>query len=304
MTRYFMSYNDYINNGKILDKNVDIHSDDMKLFKKCGNGEYIVEPLIYFFEYSENYFEYIEHLQRKRPNISFMIELTQDEAISIPKFLVKTFDNVSLNRLKEIKQDKEIELLEYDVMDEISFDDIEKGRKVLVHKINNDSYQLNIFDDFNFKINAYAIAEGVYFYTEDKRVLDRFRYKTTTFEKDKNDQYKLNHHRLIIIDSIGEDRISDHDSNTYKYLYSIYNTSKVVYIINDGNQYGLLTIKSPLAKKGFILNESIDNIISNPLLEPLYKYINIYELKNGKYEKISLEDYKNKHILKYIKKPN
>ena len=294
--RYFISYENLINNSE-LDKDITIHSEELKLVHKKKNGEYLIEPLVNFTSNKLELDSFIKSVEEKRKNITFMVELTSEEAKKVhPIFLKRFKDNKLLN------EDKYIKLLDKDVITFMDYKEVISGRHIYLNSINNNEFNLSITKP-DKSIYEYNIGEGEYFYTEVERTLEKYSDKIIEIENIDKNKYKLHRHKLLVIDSIGKDRVIGLGRETYAFLYRVCFESKPVYIEEDDNNYKIYTSVENNTKKAYILeNQNLSNIIYDSAVQPLFKYINIYELEDGVYKKTPLQTYIKEY--KYTKKPS
>ena len=296
--RYFITYDNYINNSD-LDKKVDAYSEDIKLIHKKKNGKYIIEPLIFFTKNKLELDSFIKEVEKKRDNISFMIELTSEEAKKVHPIFLKRFDNDKL-----INPDNSIKLFERDVVDYMDSKEFYNGRFINLESTKDDLYKLSI-KSVNKKSEHMDIGEGEYFYSEIDRTLEKYSDKVVEIELVSRNKYKIKKHRLLIIDSVGQDRLVGLSKDVFQFLYKVFFNSKPVYIKDEEYKSIITTKRTPNYKKAYIIkDENIDTLIFNNNIKAIFKYINIYELVDGVYKKTSLESYINENIHKYTKKPS
>jgi len=126
----------------------------------------------------------------------------------------------------------------------------------------------------------------------------------TEIKKIKHSTYEITKNRLFILDSINTSNIIGFNANNYNCLDRLSLNSTPVFIENKPNGYNISMKENNYNSKGYIINSIyLNNLLKNNAIEPLIKYINIYELEDGIYKKQSLEEYlKDKKILKYTKK--
>ena len=313
MIKYFISYKNLINDNTI-NKKIDIHSPELKMLKKTKNGEYKEIPILYFVGYVENLLSFIDKIENRKPNISFMVELTSGESKKLNNLFIKKYEITKENNLKLIKDNKEIELLNFNVLMNLKPIEAEKCKIVILTKEKKD-FTISSLDKTFINGNLLEkrknlkkdnMINDLYFYTEDEELIEKYKEKTILLKKINEDKYQLLKHKIFIIDSISQDRISDLTSNTFRCLYELCNSSIQVFIKEEDEEYEILSEKIDNSKKGYlILLENFESLLYNYSIEPILKYINVYELENRKYIKKPIEEYmKENDILKYIKKPS
>ena len=294
--RYFISYENLIKNSS-LDKNVDIFDESLKLVYKTKKGKYIIKPLLVFTKNKLEIDSFIKEVEEKRKNITFMVELTNEEAKEIHPIFLKRFEGDKL-----LNPDEKIRLLEKDVVDDMTSKEFSNGRFINLKSIGDNLYKLSI-NSSNKSIRDLSIGEGEYFYTEIDRTIDKYKDKVIEIELVDRNKYKINNYKLLLIDSIGQDRLIGASREIYKYLYKVYLDSKPLYINEKDGNITINNKRDEYSKKVYILkDETIDSIIYNSNIRSLFKYINILEYKNGAYKNTSLESYIKEK--KYIKKPS
>ena len=301
--RYFISYYNYVNNSK-LSKDINTNSIELKLVTK-SNDNYSINSVIDVVEKISDFNSYIKDVgldhfikfvEKERDNIEFMIELSSEEASMIhPAFLKRFKDNNFVN------QDKKIRLLEKDVVDLMNTKEFTNGKFIYLNHSDDDLYELSIApkNDGNYKL-----GEGKYFYTEIDRTLDKYDDKVLEIELSTKNKYSLKKHKMIVIDSVGQDRLIGLSVEACSFYYKECLKDRAIYIKEYDEKSHIYPNLIPNSKKAFIMeDESIDSLLHNSLITPLFKYINIYELVDGVYKKTSLQEYvKNNRY--YVKKPN
>ena len=301
--RYFISYYNLVNNSD-LKKDINTNTKELKIVSKSENNytinsiEKVVKEIANFDSYIDNVGldKFIKLVEKERDNIEFMIELSSEEANKIhPVFLKRFKDNEFINN------DKKIKLLEKDVVDLMNTKEFTSGRFIYLNKSDDESYELSI----NPKNETdYSIGEGKYFYTEIDRTVEKYEDKVLEIELTSKNKYMLKRHRMLVIDSVGRDRLIGLSREAYTFYYRECLNDKIIYIKEYEEKSFIYPNLIPNSKKGFIIeNENIDTLLHNSFIEPLFKYINIYELVDGVYKKTSLQEYvKNNRY--YVKTPN
>ena len=296
--RYFISYQNFVNNSE-FEKKLDIFSPELKLVHKKNNGEYLIEPLLTFTKNKLELDSFIKEVEERKKDITFMVELTEKEAGKVhPIFLKRFKDNKLLN------DDKTIKLLDKEVVKFMDYKEISNGRYINLKSINGNSFVLTTkgTKKSNRENN---IGEGEYFYTEVERTIAKYNDKITEIEEISRDTYKLKKHKMIVIDSIGQDRVIGLSKDTYSFLYRVCFESKPIYIKEDDEDFKIYSNRVNNSKKAYILeNQNLSTLMYDSSIKPLFKYINIYELDNGVYKKTPIQEYINLNILEYTKKPS
>lgn len=312
MLRYFISYKTLIEDDK-LEMDLDLFSPELVIIRKNKDGNYRVEPILYFNGYRRDLVSYADKITQNKKDVSLMVELTEEDAKKINFLYLKKFetmDDENKNHLK-LLEDKEIKLISYNCYKNMSNKDIEDGYLVLLEKSYRDKLSIRILsDEYSVdrkKLICSGIGSDIYFYTEDEEVLEKYADEITAIKSCELDLYELTKQKVVVIDSISQDRVNDLNDSSLRALYELCNSSRPIYITEKDNFYNITFNKvDRYSKKGYmIVDFNIQNIMCDSLLLPLLKYINIYILENDSYEKINIEDYmKEKDILKYIKKPS
>ena len=313
MIRYFISYKTLIEDDK-LEMDLDLFSPELVIIKKNKDGNYRVEPILYFNGYRKDLISYADKITQNKKDVSLMVELSEDDAKKINSLYLKKFEtfdgeNKSLLRLLD-KDNKEIKFISYNCYKNMSIKDIENGCLVLLENSHRGNLSIKIlknkFSIDRKKIICSGIGNDIYFYTDDEEVLSKYEDEITELKMSELDLYNITKQKLVVIDSIPQDRLNDLNDSSLRALYEICNSSIPIFITEKDNMYNISLSKvDRSSKKGYmIVDFNIQNLMCDSLLFPLLKYINIYILENGSYEKINIEDYmKERDILKYIKKP-
>ena len=295
--RYFISYYNLINNSN-LKKDISVSSNELKLvFNK--NGKYFIESITSFVNSISELDTFIKKIESKRDNVEFLVELTSDEAKEVHPIFLKRFDNNNF-----VNSNKTIRLLDNSVVDYMDSKEFSNGRYINLKSSSDDLFLLSI-NNSNKSTRDLKIGEGEYFYTEIDRTIEKYNDKVVEIECVDRNKYKIKKHKLLVIDSIGQDRLIGASGDAIKFLYKSCFISKPIYIKEDENESHIYTKYVNDAKKAYVLKEeNIDTLIFNNNIRTLFKYINIYELKNDIYKKIPLETYINEKGYKYTKKPS
>lgn len=315
MVRYFISYKNLISDEK-LEMDLDLFSPELVIIKKNKNGSLRVEPILYFNGYRNDLITYANKITQNKNGATLMVELSEYLSSKISPLYLKTFETLDDEENKNILKEKElgeIKLINYNCYKNMILNEINNGYLVSVNSIPNKSdVTIEIINNKEYledrkKLLCSGIGNDIYFYTEDEELLERYQDEITILEEVNIDMYKILSHKLVIIDSISQDRVNDLNNSSLRALYEICNNSIPINITEKEYEGYDITLhkSSRISKKGyFIVNFNIHNLMCDSLLFPLLKYINVYELKDGTYSKTTIEDYmKEKDILKYIKKP-
>lgn len=310
MIKYFISYKNLINDN-VIDKDVDIFKEEFKILKKVNGNEYVELPLLYFLGYKTDLLPFISKVEHRKKNIRFMVELTSEEASKFNPLLINRYETNG-NKLKRIYDKDKVELIDFNTLLNMNADEISKGYMVLLTE-NNGRYEIESVnkEELYKNINKYRLdikdnnlLSDIYFYTNDKDLLDKYNLKKVSLLSTRFGYRPLNYN-ILTIDSISQNRIIDFLPNTYIGFVSISNNALPVYI-KDDNGYSISTkISDGSIKAYMIIDRNIETIMHNSYLMPLFKYINIYEYKDGRYIKRNIEEYITySKELKYIRKEN
>ena len=225
--------------------------------------------------------------------------------------IFETLDSKGNKNILKGKEDKVIKLINYNCYKNMSLKDSEKGYLVLLENSYRNNLCVRKFSSFNLErknIIISGIGNDVYFYTEDEDLIEKFEEDVTELKEKELDSYEIIKNRIIIIDSISQDRINDLNDSSLRALFELCNSSIPVYstLLEDDSYNLSLKGIDKSSKKGYmIVDFNIQTLMLDSLLIPLLRYINVYELENDSYKKTNIEDYmKERDILKYIKRPN
>lgn len=313
MIRYFISYKTLINDEK-LEMDLDLFSPELVVIRKNKDGNYRVEPILYFNGYRKDLVTYADKITQNKKDVSLMVELSEEMAKKISSLYLHTFETLDSRENKNIlkeKEDKVIKLINYNCYKNMSLKDSEKGYLVLLENSYRNNLCVRKFSRFNLErknIIISGIGNDVYFYTEDEDLIEKFEEDVTELKEKELDSYEIIKNRIIIIDSISQDRINDLNDSSLRALFELCNSSIPVYstLLEDDSYNLSLKGIDKSSKKGYmIVDFNIQTLMLDSLLVPLLRYINVYELENDSYKKTNIEDYmKERDILKYIKRPN
>jgi len=313
MIRYFISYKNYIKVGEI-EEDFNIYNEKLKLFKKNKQGDYRVEPIIYFNGYINDIKSFANILEKNKKGISLMVELNEKEITKFNPLYIKKFNSVeeNTNIIKKDSIDNELTLINYNTYINMNLKESSLGLLVCVTKDNkSDKFFINIKDNMEFITRKFVISDSIqndiYFYTDDLEIIEKYKNDTTVLKETDMGLYQIVKHKFLAIDSIPQTTVSDFNGACIRYLYKFCNQSIPIYknILNNENYEFTTKIDKKKKKLYLLYNLDLKNIIYNPTILPLLKYINIYELDSIGYKKINVEEYmKRENILKYIKRPS
>lgn len=316
MVRYFISYEDLLENN-MVNKTVTLYSSSLFIKKKYKKGLVKFEHIHYYRDNNNSILNYVRKLNYNKKGL-LMVELTKEEAEMFDELFVKKYEEIEENICKKIyDKDKEnIKLINF--RDLINFNEEELGKGTIVSLmpcISNKNYmyisadrsklsrEYNIIERRNMLLRE-SIGSDIYFHTNDEEMLERYKNNLTELKEVDFSTYEIVKNKLFILDSINNSDIIGFNSNNYYCLDVLSLNSTPVYIENIIDGFKLSTKEDNYNSKGYIINSMhLNNLLRNNSIEPLIKYINIYELDKGVYKKQNLEEYlKEKKILKYIRK--
>jgi len=313
MIRYFISYKNYIKVGEI-EEDFNIYNEKLKLFKKNKQGDYRVEPIIYFNGYINDIKSFANILEKNKKGISLMVELNEKEITKFNPLYIKKFNSVeeNTNIIKKDSIDNELTLINYNTYINMNLKESSLGLLVCVTKDNkSDKFFINIKDNMEFITRKFVISDSIqndiYFYTDDLEIIEKYKNDTTVLKETDMGLYQIVKHKFLAIDSIPQTTVSDFNGACIRYLYKFCNQSIPICtnILDNGNYEFTTKIDKKKKKLYLLYNLDLKNIIYNKKILPLLKYINIYELDSIGYKKINVEEYmKRENILKYIKRPS
>jgi hypothetical protein len=165
------------------------------------------------------------------------------------------------------------------------------------------SREYSIIDRRNILLKE-NIGCDLYFHTTDEELIERHKNNLTEIKEIAFCTYEIVKNKLFVLDSINNSDIIGFNGNNYYCLDMLTTNSTSIYIKNKDEGYKISIKEDNYNSKGYIINSiHLNTLLRNNSIEPLIKFINIYELDNGIYKKQNLEDYlKDKRILKYLKK--
>ena len=288
MIKYFINYTKY---KKLFNK--DNVEDRAYIIRRYDDDNYKTYSIDNFKD------DRFDIMQIDKFTNMIMIELTSEELDKIEEKDIEKYEDINNGYLKKFYYRYElndIELINYSVFINMSIYESELGKLVKVTKNNDGSlYISDRIDEFTYrdrnKIQSTGLGCDIYFYTENEDLLNKYKDSKTTLKNIDINKYNLEEHKLFIIDSLSQDRVYDFTNETYKRFIELTSDSIKVSISED-NVIEILEGFSSVFKKGYIINNSnFSNMLYDPSMAPLLKYINIYELNNGHYKKISIKDY-------------
>ncbi len=309
MIRYFVNYEDYLKCKHDIPNETDIY-----IARKNSDGNYNI-VLISLFKDIEN-IDRIKQAIAKDSSIKslLMVEIKLEERDEFSSFKIKEFERVGNGKYRPILDD--LKLLNCRFFAYSTEQDAGKGYviEVLPHE-DNDEY-LKVEDDISSangltnrrkELQKQKIGSDIYFYPMDSYLLDKYEEDVVTLRKVDEDKYIMISHKLFVIDSVSYNTIKDMNFRTRALLDQLLRDSTKIAIREENDKYSLDSKSiDQHEKKGYIINNiKLLSIFYNYNVEPLLKYINVFELVDGYYKKIPMVDYlKRKDILKYIKKPS
>lgn len=303
--KYLVAYKDLSKKEK---ENID--EEKLVVVKKYREGEFNFFPLKLFSEDRKYILENYETIG-KNSAVFIALKIKENE---IDKYLfrVRKFELIEDNTYEEVK-DKYLSLINYNMFGMLSLKELNDGRIVILNK-DKKYYTIDLEENFISKRNINEtrlnlkqkdVFCDMYFYTLNKSILNKYKDDITRLEVIDEYTYAIDNGKLFIIDSIDSSRIYDISNSSYGILRDLTMNSVPVFYDVDTNEVRLYR-KSDYDKKGYLIVKSnFKSLFYSNSIEPLMKYINLFEVDGGDYKKIGLEEYlKDKNILKYIKKPN
>lgn len=316
MVRYFINYEDLLENN-IINKNINIYSPNLFIKKRYKKGLVKFDNIPFSNDYNVNILNFARKLNYNKKGI-LMVELTNEEASKFDELLIKKYENIGNNICKKIfdKDKGNIKLINFTTLINLNEDELMKGSIVtLMPCVSNRKYmyassdrsklsrEYNIMERRNLLLKE-NIGCDIYFHTNDEEILERNKNNITEIKEVAFSTYEIVKNKLFVLDSISNGDIIGFNSNNYYCLDMLSLNSTPVYIENTIDGFKISSKEDNYNSKGYIINSIyLNNLLRNNYIEPLIKYINIYELENGVYKKQNLEEYlKEKKILRYIKK--
>lgn len=251
----------------------------------------------------------------KRCSIKIVVEVDEKE-IKNTKFInAKKYKHIEKSKY-ELIEEKELSLINYALIYDMSVKDLNKGKIVMVDK-KNGYYIINTDDnllyasDFKQQRQYLKMKDSlcdIYFYTEDSDILSKYKEDLTVFERIKDEKYRLKSGKFFLIDSINYNVAKNLDYVSFNILRDLSIDSVQVYYEKD-DENGKYNVSSKrtnaFQKKAYlIVNSSLNNYLYNKNIQDLLPFINVFTYEDINYTKTNLKDYlQEKNILKYIKKP-
>ena len=310
MVRYFVNYEDY------LESKNELEEENIYIKRKNKKGEYYFVSILDYPEYKDNILNNIKAINYKEKGLLF-VELNTSLLDNFDSLIVKKYESTTNNKYKKISDNKITHLIKYNCFSSIKTKDFRKGHVVALMPCIDNNNELYISGDReNLCLNMHlkerrnilhnlGIGCDLYFHTEDDDIIDKFKDEVVSLKETDSQTYILDNIKLFIIDSIPRNRIYNFTNGNFDCLTNIMYRAIPVRIteLDDGYSLNINNI-IPEEKKGYIITiDEINTLLYSKDIEPLIKYINIYELKDGKYYKTSLNEHlKNKNILKYTRK--
>lgn len=314
MIRYFIEYNELIKDNK-LNFEISPYNERIKIIKEQNNKTYLIEPLLVFKDYIENMDSFVKMMESKRKNIKFVFEIKEEEINLFNPLLINSYTLFNGNIYAKNDCADTITLLDYNSIVSMKVSDINNGNIVIVkYDEKKGSYDIklteNVYSKYSIseqrrQLKDENIVSDIYFYTKDKELLDKFDKEKVVFKKKNSKEYQLETFTFIAIDGLKMNVINTFNSNTYNLLYEICSNTIPYYISIKDNVCEIKNCGKDNYKKIYVIMGNIFKmLITGRDIEPIIKYINVYEYNNGKYNIIPIVEYmKEKNILKYVKKP-
>jgi len=315
MVRYFINYEDLLENN-IINKNINIYSPNLYIKKRYKKGLVKFDNIPFSNDYNVNILNFARKINYNKKGL-LMVELTSEEASKFDELLIKKYEVIENDICKKIYEKKDnIKLINFVDLINLAEEDLNKGTIItLMPCISNKEYmyistdrskltgEYNIIDRRNMLLKE-NIGCDIYFHTKDEELLERHKNNLTEIKEIDFSTYEIVKNKFFVLDSINHSDILGFNSNNYYCLDMLALDSTPIYIENKLGGYKISLKEENYNSKGYIINSiHLNSLLRNNSIEPLIKYINIYELDNGDYKKQNLEEYlKDKKILKYIKK--
>ena len=131
MRKYFINYKDLKENNK-LNFEINPYNERLKILKREKDGSIKIEPILYFTSYIENLDSFVDMVEKKRKNISFAFELTEEEAKKYNPLVIKEYEKHDNVYYLKREESKDIVLLKYDVLSNLKVSDINNGHIVIL----------------------------------------------------------------------------------------------------------------------------------------------------------------------------
>lgn len=291
MIKYFINYTKY---KKLFSE--DKIENRAYIFRRYDDDNYKVYSVDNFKD------DKIDIMKIDKFTSMIMIELTSNELDKVKEKDIEKFEETENGYLKKFYYRYEVDditLINFSAFVNMNVYDTELGNLVKVTKNSDGSlYITDRIDEFTYgdrnKLQSTGLGCDIYFYTENEDLLNKYKESTTTLKNTDINKYKLDEHKLIIIDSLSQDRVYDFTNETYKRFIELTSNSIKVSISEEDELYSIKLLEgfNTSHKKGYIIsNSNFSNMLYDPSMAPLLKYINIYELNNGNYKKTTIKDY-------------
>jgi len=316
MVRYFINYEDLLENN-VINKNINVYSHNLFIKKRYKKGLVKFDNIPFSNDYNVNILNFARKLNYNKKGI-LMVELTSLEASKFDELLIKKYEVVENNICKKIfNKDKEnIKLINFKDLINFNEEELIKGTIISLMPCVSDKKYMYISSDRSKLSREYNVVErrnmllrenigcDIYFHTNDEELLERHKNNLTEIKEVSFSTYEIVKNKFFVLDSINNSDIIGFNANNYYCLDMLSLNSTPVYIENTIDGFKLSTKENNYNSKGYIINSiHLNTLLRNNSIEPLIRYINIYELDNGVYKKQNLEEYlREKKILKYIKK--
>lgn len=302
MIRYFINYEDLIENN-VINKVIKIDCPELFIIKKHKKNYYKFEPIIHF---NKNILKVIRKLNYKKKGL-LMVELTKEESLEFDSLFIKTYKSLDNDiYIKDnVINDENIRLINFKTLVNMNNKELRNGNIVAMMPCFSNKNYMYISADRSVLSKEFDLADrrnmllkenigcDIYFHTTDEEILDRYKNDITEVKEVDFHTYDLIKHKVFVLDPIGNSEISFFNGENYYCLNVLSKDLTPIYIKNIDNGY-LLNVnqKEDYNKKGYIINSiHLSKLLESDGIEPLIKYIGVYELVNGIYVKKSLNEY-------------
>ena len=312
--KYFISYEDLLENNK-LNRDINFDSKELHIIRKDKLNKIRIESLNKFSEFKNSFDKLVQNNNYKKKRI-LLVELSEEEKDLFDPLLIKVYKKLEDGSFEKVFNNKNIiSLINFSAVINMKPSELESGNFVaLMPCVSNPNKMYISLDRENELeirkrrqvLNNLELGCDIYFHTTDETLLEKYKDFITKVKEKDFKTYELVEHKVFVIDSLSQDRMIDWTYSTLNLVDSLCYNSIPVNIIRDDDRYKLnIHELDSKEQKGYIITREFDTILYNSAILPILKYINVFELVNGSYKKISIHEYlEEKNILKYIKKPN
>ena len=317
MIRYFINYEELLENN-FLNEVIDIANPRLNIIKKTKKGLYKFEPLLYVREKSNDLLNYARRINYNKKGI-LMVELTQEESKLFDDLFIKKYILSNNTEYKKIfdNLDNTIHLINYSALINMNMSEINKGSIVAMMPCVSNKDYMYISGDRSVLLNESIskrrnelkkmnIGCDIYLHTENEEMLDKFKDHVTEVKEIDFHTYKLTKHRFYVIDSLMNNDVIGFNGSNYNCLDILLLNSLPVFISKNEDSYKFsLKEKYDYINKGYIIDDiNLYKMIKSSSIDPLIKFINVYEIEDDKYIKTSLNEYIKKEDAKSLIKRN